>query len=164
MTTYPPFDALRVRLREARAHGRRVTSPALARPRFQVIAETVIGPMLRHVAHVLWQEGVPASVLTELDADPSHIAIRIDEQAVAIYFWAVADPDQLRWAIHGCDGYGPTHSVPYDFLTAAHLASLLEQTLAGLFELSTPTEERTGQASHGIPSGVGGTSHHEPRL
>lgn len=164
MTTYPPFEALRVRLREARAHGRRVTSPTLARQRFQVIAETVIGPMLRHVAHVLWQEGVPASVLTELDADPSHVAIRLDEQALAIYFWASADPDQLRWAIHGGDGYGPTHSVPYDFLTAAHLASLLEQTLAALLGLSTPTGERTIQVSNGVPSGAGDTSHHESRL
>lgn len=164
MTTYPPFDALRVRLREARAQGVRVTSPTLARQRFQVIVDTVIGPMLRHVAHVLWQEGVPASVLTELDADPSHVAVRLDEQAVAIYFWASADPDQLRWAIHGGDGYGPTHSMPYDFLTAAHLASLLEQTLTALLGLSPSTGERTNQASHGVPSGAGDTSHQEPRL
>ena len=164
MTTYPPFDSLRVRLREARAHGRRVTSPTLARQRFQVIAETVIGPMLRHVAHVLWQEGVPASVITELDADPSHLAVRLDEETLAIYFWACADPDQLRWAIHSGDGYGPTHSVPYDFLTAAHLASLLEQTLAALLGLPTPTGECTAQASNGVPSGAGDTSHHEPRL
>lgn len=92
MTTYPPFDALRAHIREARAQGMRVTSPSLATRRFQVIAETVIGPMLRHVAHVLWQEGVPASVIDQLDADPSHVAVRVDEEAVAVYFWASADP------------------------------------------------------------------------
>lgn len=164
MTTYPPFDALRARIREARAQGVRVTSPSLATRRFQVIAETVIGPMLRHVAHVLWQEGVPASVISELGADPSHVAVRVDEEAVAIYFWASVDPDQLRWAIHGRDGYGPTHAVPYDFLSAAHLASLLEQGLALLLGFSTPAGGRTMQDPGDVPSDTGCTSHHEPRL
>lgn len=135
MTTYPPFDALRTRLREARAQGRLITPPALAKPRFHAVSETVLGPTLRHAAHVLWQEGVPASVLMGLDADPPHLALRADEFGVAVYFWASTDPDQLLWALHSGDGYGATHELRYDFLSPARFASLLEQVMASLLGL-----------------------------
>jgi hypothetical protein len=135
MTTHPPFDALRTRLREARAQGRLITPPAIATPRFQAVAETVLGPLLRHAAQVLRLEGLPASVLSGLDADPPHLALRADELDMAIYFWPSPDPDQLLWALHSCDGYGDTHVVPYDFLSPARVVSLLEHVIASLLGL-----------------------------
>lgn len=160
MTNHPPFDALRTRLREARAQGRLITPPAIATPRFHAVAETVLGPLLRHAAHVLWLEGLPASVLSGLDADPPHLALRADELEVAVYFWPSTDPDQLLWALHSSDGYSDTHELRYDFLSPARFASLLEQVMASLLglpevraELAEPAnrpsaaQEGTGQQS-----------------
>ncbi|GMV48848.1 MAG: hypothetical protein AMXMBFR67_03910 [Nitrospira sp.] len=135
MTTYPPFDALRTRLREARAQGRLITPPAIAKPRFHAVSETVLGPLLRHAVHILWQEGVPASVLSGLEADPPHLALRADEFGVAVYFWASTDPDQLLWALHSGDGYGETHELRYDFLSPARVVSLLEHVIPALLGL-----------------------------
>lgn len=156
MITHPPFDALRTRLREARAQGRLITPPSIAKPRFQALAETVLGPLLRHAAHVLWLEGVPTSVLSELEADPPYLALRADELGVAVYFWASSDPDQLLWALHDGEGYGDTHTLPYDFLSPARVASLLEQVIASL--LSLP-EARTqcGPLVNGVPTAIEGT-------
>lgn len=164
MTTYPPFDALRARIRESRLHGVLVTSPAIATRRFQVVAEMVIGPMLRHLVHVLWQEGVPASIISELDGDPPHMALRTDELAVAVYFWASADPDQLLWAIHSGDGYGDIHAVHYDVLSPARLASLLENILGALLGLSSPAGVPTVLHRSDAPSAVEGTGHPEPAM
>lgn len=55
MTKYPPLDALRARIRGARSQDHVVTSPTIATLRFQVAAETLLGPLLRHAAHVLWR-------------------------------------------------------------------------------------------------------------
>lgn len=133
MTMYPPFDALRARIREARAHGQFETSPALAKQRFHVMAETILGPMLRHAAHLLWLEGVPASAMIELDADPPHVAIHMDDYAVGIYFWPSSDPDAVQWAIQTSGEYGQIHTVAYDALPPSRLASLLERTIEELF-------------------------------
>lgn len=157
MTTYPPFDALRTRLREARAQGRLITPPVIAKSRFHALSETVLGPTLRHAAHVLLLEGVPASVLDGLSADPPHLALRADEPDVAVYFWASTDPDQLLWALHSGDGYGDTHELRYDFLSPARFASLLEQVMASILglpevraELAHPTN-----SSSAAPEGTG---------
>ena len=157
MTTHPPFDALRTRLREARAQGRLITPPTLAKPRFHVAAEVVLGPVLRHAAHVLWLEGVPATMVSELDADPPYIAVRLDHHlGVGIYFWTGTDPNTILWAIHSGDGYGDTQTVPYDFLSPARVASLLEQvigSLLGLPEAGTPFAQQANTA----PTATGGT-------
>lgn len=155
MTMYPPFDALRARIREARSQGHVVTSPAIAKPRFQVVAETVIGPMLRHAAHVLWQEGVPASVVSELAAEPPYLALRTDELGVAVYFWASADPDQLLWALHSGEGYGDTQTLPYDFLAPVRVASLLEQVMASLLGLPEAGAQ-CGPQRNGAPTATEG--------
>lgn len=164
MTTYSPFDALRVRLREARAQGRRVTSPTLARQRFQVVVDTVIGPMLRHVAHVLWQEGGPrlgdhrigcgsaACSGTPGGGGFCHLFLgdgRSRPTALGHPLWQRVWPD------------------PFPTLRLSHggsLGSLLEQTTAALLMLSTSTGERTVQTSNSASSGAGDTSHQEPRL
>lgn len=158
MTTHPPFDALRTRLREARAQGRLITPPTIATPRFHAVAETVLGPTLRHAAHVLWLEGLPASVLSGLDADPPHLALRADELEVAVYFWPSTDPDQLLWALHSGDGYGDTHALPYDFLSPARIASLLEQVMASLLGLPEAGAQSAPQAN-GAPPATDGTGH-----
>ena len=133
MTMYPPFDALRACIREARAHGQFETSPALAKPRFHVMAETILGPMVRHAAHVLWLEGVPASAMIELDADPPHVAICMDDYAMGIYFWPSSDPDAVQWAIQTSGEYGQIHTVTDHALPPSRLASLLERSIEELF-------------------------------
>jgi len=157
MTTYPPFDALRIRLREARAQGRLITPPALAKPRFHAVSETVLGPLLHHAAQVLWLEGVPASVLSGLDADPPHLALRADELGVAVYFWVSTDPDQLLWALHSGEGYGEPHALPYDFLSPARFASLLEHVIASLLGLPEVRAELAPPANRpsAAPEGTG---------
>lgn len=149
MTTYPPFDALRACIREARAQGHVVTAPALAKPRFQVMVEMMLGPMLRHAAHVLWLEGVPASAIIELDVDPPHVAISLDDYAIGVYFWPSSDPDSVQWAVQSSGEYGQIYTVAYHALPPSRLASLLERTMEDLLlqsvkgeELSTGQEER----------------------
>jgi len=132
MTMYPPFDALRACIREARAQGHFETSPALAKPRFHVMAEAILGPMLRHAADVLWLEGVPASAIIALDADPPHVAICMDDHAMGIYFWPSSNPDSVQWAIQSSGEYGQIHTVPYHALPPSRLASLLERTIEEL--------------------------------
>lgn len=133
MTMYPPFDALRACIREARVHGQFETSSALAKPRFHVMAEAILGPMLRHAVHVLWLEGVPASAIIELDADPPHVAIRMDDYAMGVYFWPSSDPDSVQWAVQSSGEYGQIHTVAYHALPPSRLASLLERTIEELF-------------------------------
>jgi hypothetical protein len=133
MMTYPPFDALRACIREARAHGQFEISPALAKPRFHVMAETILEPMLRHAAHVLWLEGVPASAIIELDADPPHVAIGMDDHAMGVYFWPSSDPDSVQRAAQSSGEYGQIHTVAYHALPPSRLASLLERTIEDLF-------------------------------
>lgn len=157
MTTYPPFDSLRARLRETRAQGCLITPPDIATPRFRAVAESVLGPMLRHAAHVLWLEGVPASVVVGLDADPSHLALRLDDRGVAVYFWTSTDPDRLLWALHSGDGYGETQALPYDFLSPARFASLLEQVMVSLLGLPEVRAEFAPR-THGPSAASEGTS------
>jgi hypothetical protein len=133
MTTYPPFEALRACIREARAHRQFEISPALAKPRFYVMAETILGPMLRHAAHILWLEGVPASAIIELDSDPPHVAIRMDDRAMGVYFWPSSDSDSVQWAVQSSGEYGQIHTVAYHALPPSRLASLLERTIEELF-------------------------------
>lgn len=133
MTTYPPFDALRACIREAHANGQFEISPTLAKPRFHVMTETIFGPMIRHAAHVLWLEGVPATATVELDADPPYVAIRMDDHAMAVYFWPSSDPDSVQWAVQSSGEYGQIHTVAYDSLPPSRLASLLERTIEELF-------------------------------
>jgi hypothetical protein len=141
MTTYPPFDALRACIREVRAHGHVVTAPANAKTRFRVVAETVLGPMLRHVAHVLWLEGVPASPIIELDVDLPHVAISLDEYAMGIYFWPSPNPDSIQWAVQSAGKYGQIHTVAYHALPPSRLVSLVERTMEELFLRSVKRHE-----------------------
>lgn len=141
MTTYPPFDALRACIREVRAQGHVVTAPALAKPRFRAVAETVLGPMLRHMANVLWLEGVPASPTIELDVDLPHVAISLDGYAMGIYFWPSPDPDSIQWAVQSAGEYGQIHTVAYYALPPSRLASLVERTMEELFLHSVKGQE-----------------------
>jgi hypothetical protein len=141
MTTYPPFDALRACIREVRAQGHVVTAPALAKPRFRAMAETVLGPMIRHVANVLLLEGVSASPIIELDVDLPHVAISLEDYATGIYFWPSSDPDCIQWAVQSAGEYGQIHTMAYHALPPSRLASLVERTMEELFLRSVKGQE-----------------------
>ena len=74
MTTYPPFDSLRARLREARAQGCLITPPDIATPRFHAMAESVLGPMPQQ----------PSMSAFSFPGDPSTPSASIDMMSVGL--------------------------------------------------------------------------------
>lgn len=130
-----------------------MTQPGIAFRRFHAVVDTVMAPMVRHLAQVLWEEGIPASAIIEWDEDPPYIALRLDQTPLGVFVWPSSDPDSIHWANHLADGYDRIHTIEYQALTAARLASLFERTLEDI--LGSPNT--TGSSTHHNTSNDAGT-------
>ena len=131
MTRFAPFTVLRQQIHEAKEKGHLVPSANAARKQFEALVLTEISPMLKHLASVLCQEGVPASVTMDLDHRPAYAELHLEEAGVQLFIVDLLDCGKVRVDRHFRGETEPSQTalLPMCGQVRERLSFLLEQML-----------------------------------
>lgn len=131
MTRFAPFTVLRQQIHEAKEKGHLVPSANAARKQFEALVLTEVSPMLKHLASVLCQEGVPASVTMDLDHRPAYAELHLEEAGVQLFIVDMLDSAQIRVDRHVRGETEPSQTIliPMCEQVRERLSFLLEQML-----------------------------------
>lgn len=140
MTQFSPFTTLRTLIHQAQRDGRLVPSPVAARKQFDTLILNEVGPILKHLASVLSQEGLSTEAFLELDHDPPYIELRIEESEAQLLCRPTADFRSLTLSFRllregGCY---QMHDLPFHGFTGARLSFLLEEMLINVLLTPAP--------------------------
>ena len=131
MTRFAPFTVLRQQIHEAKEKGDLVPSAEAARKQFEALVFTEVSPMLKHLASILSQEGVPASVNMDLDHRPAYAELHLEETGVQLFIVHMLDCAQIRVDRHFRGETEPSQTalLPMCGQVRERLSFLLEQML-----------------------------------
>lgn len=131
MTRFAPFTVLRQQIREAKGKGDLVPSAEAARKQFEALVMNEVNPMLQHLASILCQEGIPASVNMDLDHRPAYAELHLEEASVQFFIVDMLDCAQIRVDQHVRGETEPSQTtlIPMCGQMRERLSFLLEQML-----------------------------------
>lgn len=81
------FQLLRTAIRLCRQHGSLLPSAEQCSRRFIAMTEGEIAPLVRHLAHVLRQEGFEAVETIELDGEMPYVAVHLKGPQISVMIW-----------------------------------------------------------------------------
>lgn len=131
MTCFAPFTVLRQQIREAKDKGELVPSTEAIRKQFEALVINEVSPMLKHVASILCQDGIPASAAIELDHQPAYAELRLMEAGVQLFIVDMSDGANIRVDLHLKGETTPTQTtfIPISGQVKERLSFLLEELL-----------------------------------
>lgn len=138
MTCFAPFTVLRQQIREAKDKGELVPSTEAIRKQFEALVINEVSPMLKHVASILCQDGIPASAAIELDHQPAYAELRLEEAGVQFFIVDMLDCAQIRVDQHVRGETEPSQTtlIPMCGQMRERLSFLLEQMLINTLMVS----------------------------
>lgn len=140
MPVHDPFPTLRDVLHRSQDQGWLVLSPSMTVPRFVALADLEMAPLLRHLAHRLITEGVPAEAVVELDAVEPWLGLFLNPEWSWGLFIQPFTLTQMRLTLrHASDPLAETsHPLHYRQFTPARFAYVLERAVERLLIAPEP--------------------------
>ena len=138
MTHFVPFTVLRQQIREAKGKGNLAPSAEGLRKQFEALVMNEVSPMLKHLASILCQEGIPASINMDLDHRPAYAELHLEEAGVQLFIVDMLDCAQIRVDRHVRGETAPSQTtlIPMCGQMRERLSFLLEELL--IHTLVTP--------------------------
>lgn len=131
MTRFAPFTVLRQQIHEAKEKGTLTPSTEALHKQFEFLVMNDVSPMLKHLASILCQEGVPASVHMNLEHRPAYAELRLDEASVQFFIVDMLDSAHIRVDRHLSGEPDPSHTtlIPISGQIRERLSFRLEELL-----------------------------------
>lgn len=131
MTRFAPFTVLRQQIREAKEKGDLAPSAEGLRKQFEALVMNEVSPMLKHLASILCQEGIPASINMDLDHRPAYAELHLEEAGIQLFIVDMLDCAQIRVDRHVRGETDPSQTtlIPMCGQMRERLSFLLEQML-----------------------------------